>query len=404
MGYFELKATVPDWLAIKTPCLNILFRTAAIYLIMIALSANVVAETFVVKGRIEGMDKGWVYLNYLPGNGKMGVYDSCRVEAGHFRFKGEIAEPSRAWITTFSPIDPAAKYDAGNVVQFYLEGGKLSVYLVFSQFSKIRVEGCAAEKEWDKMERSKLPLTEKMRVSEVLLDEQGAGLPETTKDSLRSVIEDLQRKILAVDSLYIVEHPRSFVAADMLASYKHNEIAFPSLRDLYERFPAWIRNSSPGEKIREEVEQERVLYLRANARTFNALTSGGEVFRLDAWRGRKYVLLDFWASWCAPCRQITPFLKELRRQFGDSLEIVSIAIHDKDDAWRKALAEDKMEWIQVNDDSSSSISNMYHITTIPSLILFDKELKVVDKFGGWYNARREYELKKELEGRFGKKN
>ena len=112
------------------------------------------------------------------------------------------------------------------------------------------------------------------------------------------------------------------------------------------------------------------------------------------------MLLDFWASWCAPCRQVTPLLAKWCRLHSQELEIVSISLNDKVDDWRKAIDADKMEWPQINGDSKAyvlnpaegSIPDLYHINLIPSLILLDMDLRVLDIFGGWYRAKSTSEL------------
>jgi thiol-disulfide isomerase/thioredoxin len=377
------------------------------------------AGAFFLEGHIKGINKGWLYLNYLPGNDQRGRLDSALVSDGYFQFTGKITEPCLAVLSTFNLFGPGYKYDEGNIVNFYLEKGKMSVYLEFSKFAKIRIEGSATESEHLELERLKEPFEEKMHApAELLSIKRNAWLrqkdslriktPPREVDSLQLIVDDLQRMELKIDSLFIVQHPHSFLAADILSNNSQAAIAFPSLSALYERFPHWIRQSRPGKKIYEELQKEKVVYPGADACLFNALTDRGDTFRLGNYRGHKYVLFDFWASWCAPCRGITPMLKKVYQQFSDSLEIVSIAFNDKEDDWRKAIAEDKMDWLQINGDSKEyilnpameTISRMYRINLIPSLILFDKNLKIISKYNGWYNSKPAYELAQDLDALF----
>ena len=390
-----------------------------LFYFLVLLAYKTSAGVFVLEGRIEGMSEGRLYLNYLPGEGRMGIIDSCEVRNGSFEFKGAIAEPCLATLSTFNLFVPGYVYNEKNISGFYLEAGRIAVRVILNQFGNMKVEGSETEKDRVALERLKAPLEEKKRlVAEPLRNEYNAWLrrQDSTRmeprprelDSLQSIVDDLQKQEWEIDSLFVIQHPRSYVAADILSWNRYEDIAFPSLEALYTRFPRWIRASRPGQRIREEIEKEKVVYVGKASYSFTALTSRGDTFRLDSYRGRKYVLLDFWASWCAPCRQITPLLQKWYRLHPGELEIVSISLNDKEDDWRKAISADKMEWPQINGDSKlyvmeppeGSIPGLYHVNLLPSLILLDKDLKVLAIFGGWYRAKSTNELEKELRNLF----
>jgi peroxiredoxin len=101
----------------------------------------------------------------------------------------------------------------------------------------------------------------------------------------------------------------------------------------------------------------------------------GNLVQLSHLRG-KVILIDFWASWCAPCRRNNPNLVKLYRKYHDlGLEIYGISIDNNEDHWKEAVQKDKMDWIQVNDDrgwdASSAIA--YGIDAIPASFLVDKQ-------------------------------
>jgi len=393
-------------------------RIIFFYFLML-LFHNAFAGVFVLDGRIEGMAEGRLYLNYLPGGGRMGIIDSCEIRNGTFKFKGTISEPCLATLSTFNLFVPGYVYDGNNISGFYLEAGRIVVRLIFNQFRNMQVEGSATEKDRVALDRLKAPLKEKMRpLTDLLASKNNAWLKRQDSarveprpreiDSLQSIVDDLQKREWEIDSLFIIQHPRSYLAADILSRTRYQDIAFPSLEALYARFPKWIRVSRPGKRISEEIEKEKVVHVGKAAYPFSALTSARDTFRLDSYRGKKYVLLDFWASWCIPCRQITPLLQKWYRLHPGELEIVSISLNDKEDEWRKAIETDKMEWPQINGDSKAyvlrpaegSIPGLYHINLLPSLILLDKDLRVLDIFGGWYHAKSINELGKELDNLF----
>lgn len=101
----------------------------------------------------------------------------------------------------------------------------------------------------------------------------------------------------------------------------------------------------------------------------------GNHMRLSDLKG-KVVLIDFWASWCGPCRQNNPKLVKLYSKYHEQgLEIYGISLDDNVKSWKKAVAHDKMNWIQVIDDQgwSASSANIYGVDMIPSSFLLDRE-------------------------------
>ncbi|HEY6901272.1 MAG TPA: TlpA disulfide reductase family protein [Puia sp.] len=115
---------------------------------------------------------------------------------------------------------------------------------------------------------------------------------------------------------------------------------------------------------------------------FTLKTPEGESLKLSSLRGQ-VVLVDFWASWCLPCRAAIPHLKELYAQYhGEGMEIVSISIDARDDAWRRAMMQEKMPWKQVMDSYKgtgdySDMALSYGVKMIPYTLLVDKEGKAI---------------------------
>lgn len=119
------------------------------------------------------------------------------------------------------------------------------------------------------------------------------------------------------------------------------------------------------------------------AADFTAIRADGQTFSLSDLRGR-YVLLDFWGSWCGPCRRESPDLVALHRNYGDQLTIVSIAIEKDSSSWQRARTQDARLWpYQVMDETESfkflsgEIPNLYGVNQVPTNFLIDSEGEVV---------------------------
>ncbi len=121
----------------------------------------------------------------------------------------------------------------------------------------------------------------------------------------------------------------------------------------------------------------------------------GKNIALSSFKG-KYVILDFWASWCGPCRKSIPKLKELYAQYKNKgLEIMSVSIDTDNAAWRKAMDDESMPWTQVLSPNKDKTLKDFSIQGVPTLFLIDRDGLIVEKFTG-YNPRLEDLLKANL--------
>lgn len=109
----------------------------------------------------------------------------------------------------------------------------------------------------------------------------------------------------------------------------------------------------------------------------------GKALALSSFKG-KYVILDFWASWCGPCRKSIPKLKELYTLYKNKgLEILSVSIDTDEAAWRKAMADEAMPWSQVLSPNKEKTMKDFSIQGVPTLFLINREGRIVEKFTGY---------------------
>lgn len=121
----------------------------------------------------------------------------------------------------------------------------------------------------------------------------------------------------------------------------------------------------------------------------------GKKIDINSFKG-KYVLVDFWASWCGPCRKAIPEIKELYTQYkSQGLEVLSVSVDTDMTAWRKAMSEEKMPWPQVLSPNKDKTLADFMISGIPTLYLIDREGRIVEKYTGFSTK-----LKTQLEGVF----
>ncbi len=242
---------------------------AAIMLLLLhpAYSQNPKSNQFIINGRINGMKSGLIYLNYLPGEGKTGIIDSSEVRNGAFTFKGFISEPNKATLSLFNLMSQNYSYDANNINYFYLESGTIKVVTAYNQFSQLCVSGSSSDSERVSLQKTEQEVQNVIQTKMVFYNDYRKKLKITSDtaerkllklkiDSLHDIMDIYWKQILVIDSDYIIRHPDSYLAAEMLANNSYSNIAFPSLENLYSKFPGHIRESTSGRKIKFEIEKK----------------------------------------------------------------------------------------------------------------------------------------------------
>jgi peroxiredoxin len=170
----------------------------------------------------------------------------------------------------------------------------------------------------------------------------------------------------AGDLVYFIKLDKALYAA-----YPDN----PHAQDLHERVAEL-------KKIEAEKElAEAKLNIGATAPDFTLETPEGKEVSLSSFKG-KNVLIDFWASWCSPCRQANPDMVKLYKQYKDkNFTILGVSLDKEKDAWTKAIKLDKLTWTQVSELKfwNSSVVKLYNVAAIPYSVLIDADGKIVCK-------------------------
>lgn len=148
----------------------------------------------------------------------------------------------------------------------------------------------------------------------------------------------------------------------------------------FQLLPEWAKNSEDGKAIMLKIEGAKSTQINTTAKEFIQVSSTGEKVSLAAFKG-KYLLLDFWASWCVPCRKEHPALIELYEKFKNNIEIISVSLDADKSDWLQAIAADKINWINVSDlkGQQNEIAVQYGVQSVPANFLIDPKGIIIDK-------------------------
>jgi len=168
-----------------------------------------------------------------------------------------------------------------------------------------------------------------------------------------------------------------FYAANTLDPAKHEAELIKYAEEIKPKFP----NNRAVQSFVERMEAAKVISVGQPAPDFELPTPDGKMVKLSDFRGQ-YVLLDFWASWCGPCRQENPNIVKQYNSFKDkNFTVLGVSLDDNKEAWLKAIKDDNLTWTHVSELKrwNGTVSNKYKVDAIPASFIIDPQGKIAAK-------------------------
>lgn len=386
--------------------------SGAIYYCLVALIAislscqtKAVSQEYHINVKLAGNVNGKkVYLK----NSDRTIVDSALIEGGAFQFKGKIKYPTLYTLTVMDKRQPNPNYQP--VIPVFLESAKINVSAHLDSlsnevnfrngqynYSRINVEGSSAHKVYVEYLSGYDPLFAiRKGAFRKYLDYLNYGDAEKASVSegiqLVNQVDEAAQQRDDYTKQYIKDHPESlvsiFIASDNINAYSVREID-----EILASLSTNMLKTDPGKRFIEKANKARKSAAGAMYTDLSFNDDKGAVVKLSDYVGKgKYVLLEFWASWCVPCRADIPHLKKNYSLYHpEGFEVISVSMDDKKDNWLKAVKEEQMEWLQVSDLKAfkGAVSNVYNFSGIPTCILIDPEGKIVTRNmrGSWMDKK-----------------
>lgn len=295
---------------------------------------------------------GTVFLNYRNASGFL-VTDSCHLHNGKFSFIGTVSEPTNADLTFNSRM--LSEGDS-NYLPIWIEPKKMNLSSNGNCFKDIHVKGSKTQDELESLRTL------------LLLNSSSAGNGLHYEEIIKQ---------------FASEHPDSYIIP--LQLWAPINLPIDTINMVYKLLNASVRQSYFGKKLERKILKSLSSAEGKPATDFITSDLHGNVIKLSDFKG-KYLLLDFWASWCVPCRTTMPELIELYRQYHEQgLEIVAVSVDENQQSWKKAIEEDGTGiWHHVlsngGNENQPQIHQQYAVSVYPTKILINPEGIIVGRF------------------------
>ena len=356
-------------------------------------------EGFRLNGTIKGLESGMVKLSYYDYAKKQVItVDSAKLENGHFKMTGSLESAIELYIS----IDPGNYFG-----QIYVDNSLMElvtdVTMAKEQYGgkilELKLSGSEFQDEYDRYEkqleliqREQEPLNKAYdEANNAYIELRKSGADEATQkeflqkaEKAKEALEPGLDKIREISIAFITSNPDSYASALLVDQY----MMYTSTSDAkkyYQSFTTRVQSSAAGKSILDKIAQRKKGSPGSKAFVFAKEDINGEQLSLADFEGQ-YVLVDFWASWCKPCRAGNPHLISLYKKYHEKgFEIIGVASDDSNPkAWHKAVEEDQIGiWKHVlggDFRKGTDIGSKYDIHTLPTKVLIDPNGKIIGRF------------------------